>query len=60
MTIQMVTNEDFLNPDQALKAAENNVRRVFGEKMKVDFQMLEKIKRDKNGKLRKIVSNIPL
>lgn len=59
ITLQMVTDENFLNPTRALKAAEDNIKRIFGEKMRIDFQLLEKIKRDPSGKLRKVVSKLP-
>jgi phenylacetate-CoA ligase len=60
MTIQMVTDEGFQHPDSAFAVAVNNIKRIFGEEMEVEFQLLEKINRDRSGKLRKIVSNIPI
>lgn len=60
LTIQMVTEEGFLHADRALEEAKDNVKRLFGEKMQVEFQVLEKINRDQSGKLRKIVTDIPI
>jgi phenylacetate-CoA ligase len=60
LIIQMVIGEDFLHADRTLEEATENVRRLFGEKMKVEFQVLEKINRDQSGKLRKVVSNLAI
>jgi len=60
LTIQVVMEEGFLQADGALEEAKDNVKQLFGEKMKVEFQLLEKITRDQSGKLRKIVSGIPI
>ena len=60
LTIQMVTGEGFLRADRRLMEARDNVKRLFGEEMEVEFQMLERIDRDQSGKLRKIVSDIPI
>jgi phenylacetate-CoA ligase len=60
LTIQMVTEEGFLHADRALEEARDNVKQLFGEKMQVEFQVLEKINRNQGGKLRKIISNIPI
>jgi hypothetical protein len=43
-----------------LQDAECNIKRLFGESMQVDFEVLDKIERDSTGKLRKIVSNVPV
>jgi phenylacetate-CoA ligase len=58
LTIQLVTEEGFPKGDQVLENARDKIQQLFGERMHVDFQMLEKIERDSSGKLRKIVSRI--
>ena len=42
-----------------LEKAEKNLKHVFGEDMRVDFNIVDKIERDPTGKLRKIVSHLP-
>jgi phenylacetate-CoA ligase len=57
LEIQLVVREGF-NP-QLLEGARKNVQRLFGEDMQVEFEFLEEIGRDPNGKLRKIISRLP-
>jgi phenylacetate-CoA ligase len=57
LVIQLVVREGF--DPQLLEGARKNVQRLFGEDMKVEFEFLEEIGRDPNGKLRKIMSRLP-
>jgi phenylacetate-CoA ligase len=56
--IQVIPRCGIQNRQQILQDAETNIKRVFGDSMQVEFQLLDKIERDSTGKLRKIVSNI--
>jgi len=56
--IIQVIPRGILNKQLILQDAEINIKRVFGESMQVEFQILDKIERDPTGKLRKIISNI--
>jgi len=59
LLIQLVIGDDF--PKETAKVWENSaeaIRKVFGESMQVDFQVVEKIARDPSGKIRKVVSRI--
>lgn len=60
LTIQLVAREGFLNDKQVFEKARRKIEKVFGEGMQVDFQLLEKIDRDSSGKLRKIISHVPV
>lgn len=60
LTIQLAATERFLNDNQVLEKARREVQKLFGEGMQVEFQILEKINRDHTGKLRKIISHIPV
>jgi phenylacetate-coenzyme A ligase PaaK-like adenylate-forming protein len=60
VVIQVIPRNGLHNKQQILQEAENNIKRLFGEQMQVEFQVLDKIERDSTGKLRKIVSNIPI
>ncbi len=56
--IQVIPRRGLQNKQQIFQDAESNIKRLFGESMQVEFQMLDKIERDPSGKLRKIVSNV--
>ena len=60
VVIQVIPRNGLHNKQQILQEAENNIKRLFGEQMQVEFQVLDKIERDSTGKFRKIVSNIPI
>ena len=60
LIIQIVKDEGFLTVDRALEEATDNVKKLFGEKMQVEFQLVEKINRNQSGKLRKIVSDVAM
>ena len=56
LTIQLVAEKDFGQNPQIFEKATKEIRRLFGENMIVDFQILESIPRDPSKKLRKIIS----
>ncbi len=58
VVIQVIPRSGIQNKQQILQDAETNIKRLFGDSMQVDFQVLDKIERDPTGKLRKIVSNV--
>lgn len=60
MTIELVTKDNFLINTQVLDKAKREIRKLFGEDMHVEFQFRGKINRDHTGKLRKIISHIPV
>jgi phenylacetate-CoA ligase len=47
-------------PKTVLSNAEKEIHRVFGGSMKVDFEFVSEIARDPSGKIKKIVSKIPV
>lgn len=57
LVIQMVVKND-LDP-QVLQQAQKKIQKLFGEDMVVKFEFLKEIAREKNGKLRKIISRLP-
>ncbi len=59
INIQIVTEEDLIKADRTLEEATDKIKQLFGEEMQVEFQMVNKINRDQNGKLRKVVSYLP-
>jgi phenylacetate-CoA ligase len=56
--IQVIPHKSIQDKQQIFQDAETNIKRLFGESMQVEFQILDKLTRDPTGKLRKIVSNI--
>jgi phenylacetate-CoA ligase len=56
--IQVIPRQSFENDHQIFQDAEANIKRLFGESMTVEFQILDRIERDSTGKLRKIISNV--
>jgi len=59
ITIDLVVDKDF-QYSPVLDRARKEIQRVFGQEMQVDFRMLEKIEKDPTGKLRKIISHVPV
>jgi phenylacetate-CoA ligase len=59
LTIQLVGAESLLTKG-LFENAKKDIKRVFGDGMQVEFQLVEKIDRDPSGKLRKIISKIPI
>jgi phenylacetate-CoA ligase len=59
ITIELAVDKDF-QYSRVLGRARREVQRVFGKDMQVDFRMLEKIDKDPTGKLRKVISHVPI
>jgi phenylacetate-CoA ligase len=59
IVIQLVLKEPFEHYSSLCEKATAEIRRVFGEDMRVEFQVLEGLRTDASTKLRKIMSNIP-
>jgi phenylacetate-CoA ligase len=57
LTIQIVIREGF-NP-QMLDGARNELQRLFGKDMKIEFEFPGEIVREPSGKLRKVISRLP-
>jgi len=60
LTIQLAVKENFVNDTEALRKARRKVQKIFGQGVHVEFQFVDDVNRDPSGKLRKIVSRIPL
>jgi phenylacetate-CoA ligase len=60
LTIQLVVKEDFLINDTVFREARREIERVFGEGMEVDFHILERFNKDPTGKLRQVISCVPV
>ena len=60
LLILIVANNHLGGTEDIFKRAEKNLRGVFGEHMQITFKMVEKIRRDSTGKLRKIVSKVKM
>lgn len=58
LRIQLVADEAFLSSGQVFERARGEIQKLFGQEMQVDFQILDKIPRDYNGKLRKVISKV--
>ena len=58
LTIQLAVDKDFIDNSLVWNNARNEIQRVFGEGMSVEFHMVDKISRDTSGKLRKVISRI--
>lgn len=60
LKIQLVVREGFLNVSGFLEKTRREIQKAFGEEMHVDFQLIDKIERDPSGKLRMILSHVPV
>jgi phenylacetate-CoA ligase len=60
LTFQLVPNERFSSNPRYLENAKEEIRRLFGEDMQVEFQLLKELGKGSGGKLRKIVRLFPL
>ena len=58
LKIQLVARDNFLKDNEVLEKAKREIKNVFGE-INVEFQLIEKIDKDPNGKLRKVISHLP-
>lgn len=60
LMIQIVVDEDLIDRNRLFKSATNEIQKLFGEGMQVEFQILEHIGRHQSGKLRKVISRVPV
>ena len=60
LTIELVINENFIALDKFLQKATHEIKKLFGEDMEVEFKFSDKIEKNSNGKLRKIISRVPI
>lgn len=60
MTVQLVVKEGSKNVSRLLEKARLELVKLFGAGMQIKFEMLESIERDSSGKLRKIISRVPI
>lgn len=58
LIIQVVAKEGFPNQSRVIEYSREEIQKVFGVDMEVDFQFLEKIPRDLSGKCRKVISYV--
>lgn len=59
LKIQLIVDGNSLD-EEVLQEAEKEIRRVFGEDMRVEFEFLDELRRDPSGKIKKIESRIPV
>jgi phenylacetate-CoA ligase len=59
LRIQLIVDGNSL-ADEVLNEAEKEIRKVFGQDMQVRFEFLDEFKRDPSGKIKKIVSRVPV
>lgn len=60
LVIQVVPKEGCRIDSETFKKAATEISSVFGSDMQVEFQTLEKIEKDASGKIRKIISYVPV
>lgn len=59
IVIKLVVSDSFpKSTSEVWEKSTEAIRKVFGEDMQVDFQLVEKITRDPSGKIRKVISRI--
>ena len=59
LTIQLVGLEEPLD-EKTTSEARSRIEEVLGKGMQVEFQLVERLDRDKGGKIRKVVSRVPV
>ena len=59
IVIQLVLRESLEHYSSLCEKATAEIRRVFGESMQVEFQVLKELRMDGSTKLRKIMSKVP-
>ena len=58
LVIQLVARKDLAN-SEALRKAEKEIEKLFGEGMQCEFQFVDRIDMNSAGKFRKIISRLP-
>jgi phenylacetate-CoA ligase len=59
MMIQIAVNDNFMKSTVFFDKARSEIQRVFGNDMQVYFEILDSIRKESNGKIRKVVSMLP-
>jgi phenylacetate-CoA ligase len=60
LVIQLVLKEGFQSGSEIFEKARKDISKLFGSATQVEFQTMEKIQKDPSGKLRKIISHVPI
>jgi phenylacetate-CoA ligase len=60
LVIQVVLDESSRNESRIFEKATREISRVFGDATQVEFQVLQSIERDPSGKIRKVISHVPI
>ena len=60
LIIQLVLQEGVRSEPEIFEHARKEISRLFGAATRVEFQTLDKIEKDPSGKLRKIISHVPI
>ena len=60
LIIQLVLRDDVRDKSEIFENAREEISRLFGTATQVEFQTLDKIEKDPSGKLRKIISHVPI
>jgi phenylacetate-CoA ligase len=60
LIFQLVENGNSLDDVQILEKAKRKIKDLFGEDMDVEFQIKKRLDRNSSGKLRKIISHVPV
>jgi len=60
IVFEIIVKEGYNIHEDKLAAARARIKQFFGEDMEVIFKIVEKIKADSSGKLRKVISKVPI
>jgi phenylacetate-CoA ligase len=60
IVFEIIVKEGYNIYEDKLAAARARIKQFFGEDMEVIFKIVEKIKVDSSGKLRKVISKVPI
>jgi hypothetical protein len=60
LIIQLVLQDDVRGKTEIFENARKEISRLFGAATQVEFQTFDKIEKDPSGKLRKIISRVPM
>jgi phenylacetate-CoA ligase len=60
LVIVIALRNGFQHEDAVLQNAEQRIQQLFGAAMQVEFRIVEDLRRDPSGKLRKVISHVPV
>jgi phenylacetate-CoA ligase len=60
LLIQLAVKEDATIDHRILEEAKREIERVFGKGMRVDIQITDRFEKNPNGKLRQVISHVPV